>query len=77
MLNGWKYPFGQLGPPVPGVSPYKFTHSLIPSMAVEKAEKALALHEPCSAITKTSLPYHRCVQHKSETEPPTTHCEEN
>lgn len=36
---------------------------------VQKAEKALALCELCSAVTETSLHYQPCVQYKSKTAP--------
>ena len=42
-----------------------------------EAGKALALCKPCSAVTKASLGYQHCFQHKSKTQPHTSSCEEN
>lgn len=36
--------------------------NVLTSVAVQKAEKVLALRKPCSAITKASLYYQHCVQ---------------
>lgn len=60
---GLEYPSGLLGSPVLAGFPPK--HPYIPwKCGSMKAEKALALCKPCSAITKTSLYFQPCVQHK-------------
>lgn len=78
MPCGVEYPFVQFGSPVTVVSPPIVPG--IPSMAVQKSEKALVLLvlcKLCSAVTKTFPYYQHCVQHKSRTQPHTVHCEEN
>lgn len=59
--------FGQLWSPALAVSSPNLpcTHSLLTSLAIWKGEMALALCNPCSATTRTSLSYHHCVQHSS------------
>lgn len=54
---------------VPAVSPPSFSCSprFLGSVAVQKEEKPLVLHESCPGIIKTSLYCHLCVQHKSKT----------
>lgn len=52
-----EYPFAQLGLPVQAVSPPNLPCSSN-FLAVEEAEKALALCTSCSTVTKTSLYYH-------------------
>lgn len=54
---------------VPAVSPPSFPCSprFLGSVAVQKEEKPLVLHESCPGIIKTSLYCHLCVQHKSKT----------
>lgn len=42
--------------------------SLLSSVTVQKAEKAIALYKPCAAITRTSLYYWLYAQHKSKTQ---------
>ena len=66
---GVKYPFGQLGSAVPAVSPPSFpcTPSLLTGGVEWEAERALTLCKHCSAITKPSLCYQQCFQHKSKT----------
>lgn len=48
-----------------------------PEWQYYRPEKALPLCKPCSRITKTSLYYQPCVQHKPKTQPYSSHCEEN
>jgi len=50
---------------------------LLAGGVVCEAEKALTLCKHSPAITKTSLCYQHCFQHKSKTQPRTSYCEEN
>jgi len=76
---GMEYPFGQLGSAVLAVSPPSFlcTSSLLTGRVVQEAEKPLTLCKHCSAITKTSLYYQHCFQHKSKTQTHTSYYEVN
>ena len=78
MSYGMEYPFGQLGSAVPAVSPPNLlcTSSLFTGRVGWEAEKALTLCKHCWAITKTSLCYQRCFQHRSKTYPHTSYCED-
>jgi len=73
------YPFGLLGSAVLAASPPSFlcTPSPVAGGMVRGAEKALALCKCCSAITKISLSYQYCFQHKSKTWTHTNYYEEN
>ena len=65
---GMEYPSGQLGSAVPAVSPPNSlcTPSVLAGGAVSEAEETLTLCKHCSAITKTSMYYQHCLQHKSK-----------
>ena len=70
---GVGYPSGQLGSAVlAGSSPtFLCTPRLLTGGVVWEAEKALTLCKNCSAVTKTSLHYQHCFQHKCKAESPT------
>jgi len=74
MSYGMGYPFGQLGLAVPAMSPPSFlcTPSLL---AGEEQRRPLCKH--CSAITKISMYYQHCFQHKSITQLHTSYYEES
>jgi len=76
---GMESPFGQWGSAVLAVSPPIFfcTPSLLAGGVLGRADKTLTLCKDCSAVTKTSLCYQHCFQHKSKTLPPTSYYEEN
>ena len=67
MSHGMEHPLGQWGSAVAAVSPPSFscTPSLLAGRAVWEADKALMLWKHCSEVTKTSLCYQHCLQHKS------------
>jgi len=71
MSYGVEHLCGQLAvsPAVPAVSPPNFlcTPSPLAGGAELEAEKAFTLCEHCSAMTKTSLCYQHCFQHKCKT----------
>ena len=73
---GLEYRLGQLGsavsPPGSLCPP-----SLLAGGVGGEAEKASALCEHCSAITKSSLCYQHCFQHKCKTQLHASYCEEN
>lgn len=69
MSNGLEYLVGQFNFPC--------TFIFLPGVAVQTAEKALALYKPCSRITKTSLRYQPCVRQKPNPQPHSSHYEEN
>lgn len=71
-----EYPSGLLGPAVLAHN-LPCIHSLLISMAVGKAGKALALCKTCSAMTKASLHYQLYIQHISKMQLSTSSCEEN
>lgn len=66
---GIEYSLGQLGSAVPSLSPFNFlcTCNLFSSSSVWESEEALTLCNYCLAVTKTSLCYRHCFQHKFNT----------
>jgi len=65
----WDIPLVIWWPFIPALSSpnYLYTHSLLADGVVWEAEKALMLSKHCSAITKTSVCYQCCFDHKSRT----------
>jgi len=75
---GMEHPWGQLSQPCPPLaSCAPPASSLLGRREEQKIEKALTLRKRCSGITKTSLYYQHCFQHKSETQPHISYYEEN
>ena len=64
------YPFGELGPDVPAVSPPSAlgTRSLLAGGAVGGAEEPLVLCKHRSALTRTPLASQGCFQHRHKTD---------
>ena len=79
MSYSMEYPFAQLGSAVPAMFPPNFLCNPIPLAGgvVWGAEKNLSLCNHCSAVTKTSLCYQRCFQHKSKTQSHTSYYRKN